>query len=476
MTDWSILGGNPAPGDPEAFSDVATALSPVVAMAHSSCDSVRAMGQQTDSAAWSGIAATAFGESIHAVPIELGELVDSHELAIRSLNDYSSELTALQQQANEVLEGALAAQSAANSASSRLAAAQARYSLENEQYWFYTAKIAALEAARDASDIAGDTAESSLLAQEVASAVGAQQTAWTSRSEAEMSIQGAQSDLDDAQSQLSDSQSSARALAAQRVQAAQSLAGRLSLAGEFSVQRRSWIDRVEKDLSSVAGFKLPVGLSEGAIFRMARDATGRTHTTGSLSWASTASREASASNSGTIVRSGVVNGQSVDGSVTAFERASISADATRSASLAHGAAGAATVGVEAIAGAQASGMVGTNNLGVGGQASVTSGAEATASTFGSIGPSGIQAGASGSAFVGDQAQLSVTDHIEGANVSATGAAQIGLGVSGHADAKVTASDVSLSLGGSAAVGLGLSGAVSVNVDPETVLDNAEDWL
>ena len=71
MTDWSILGGDPAPGSADVFETVANALGPIVQIGQSSANSIRSMAGQAGSDIWSGTAASAFAESVHVIPKDL---------------------------------------------------------------------------------------------------------------------------------------------------------------------------------------------------------------------------------------------------------------------------------------------------------------------------------------------------------------------------------------------------------------------
>ena len=96
MTDWSLLGGNPAPGSPGVFEGVARVLAPIVDHSESSSSSVRTMAQQAGSSSWSGTAAETFAEAVYAIPNDLGDLVLANQRAISALNTSSETLTTLQ--------------------------------------------------------------------------------------------------------------------------------------------------------------------------------------------------------------------------------------------------------------------------------------------------------------------------------------------------------------------------------------------
>jgi len=252
VTDWSVLGGDPAPGSPDVFSAVAQALQPVVDQGESGSQSIRGMAQQAGSVLWSGKAADTFAESVHVIPVDLGQLVGGHQAAIGALNNYSGTLSALQQQASQALANAQSAQDAANSASTRLARAEASYSQANEDYWYYLGKVDVLEVEKRASDAAGNHTESARLEAEIGAATNSRNEAWSQRAGASADISSATSARNAAQTQVADEQAIANGIAAQRGEAISVFVGQITAASEFVVGERSWIDRISHDFDSVA--------------------------------------------------------------------------------------------------------------------------------------------------------------------------------------------------------------------------------
>lgn len=255
MTDWSILGGDPAPGDADAFESVANALRPIIEIGQSSADSIRSMASQASSDLWSGIAASAFAESVHAIPSDLADLAVAHQTAVRALEDYAATLRSLQQQATQVLSTALSDQQSADRASARLNSAENSYNSANEQYWFYSSKVDVLEVERDVANAAGEHAASTWISHQIVLATESRNAAWSARAAAESDIQSAQSALNSARQDVANEQQAARSIASERQSAAQTLAALLASAAEFVVGKRSWFDRVEKDFDSVAAFQ-----------------------------------------------------------------------------------------------------------------------------------------------------------------------------------------------------------------------------
>jgi hypothetical protein len=222
------------------------------------------MAQQAGTTVWSGVAADAFAESVHAIPIDLRELVDAHQRAMRALTDYGATLRNLQCQAAQILAEAMSSQGNVESASSRLSQAQSQYGEANGQYWLTRGEVEVLEGAKAAAVLVGDQAASSRLVHEISAAVHARNAAWSNRAAADAEIQSAQSALNVSRQQVAEAQSAARRIAIEREGAAQTLAGLMTSASEFVVGRRSWMDRVRTDVNAVSRFNWKHA-AEGAI-------------------------------------------------------------------------------------------------------------------------------------------------------------------------------------------------------------------
>jgi len=253
VTDWSLLGGNPAPGSPGVFEGVARVLAPIVDHSESSSSSVRTMAQQAGSSSWSGTAAETFAEAVYAIPNDLGDLVLANQRAISALNTYSETLTTLQSQATQVLTRAQSDQNNINSASTALGAAEASYVSADAEYEYFRVKVDVLEGEKFVAGVAGDHAEAARLEAEILSASQSRNAAWNQRNDASQRISTSQSALRSAQKQLADEQTNANRIAAQRNEAIGVFVGQMNAAADFVVGQRSWFDRVRQDFDSVAG-------------------------------------------------------------------------------------------------------------------------------------------------------------------------------------------------------------------------------
>ena len=222
MTDWSILGGNPAPGAPGTFDAVAGLLSPIVEASEGSERDDPLYRAASGELCVVRYSADAFAESVHAVPNDLAELATAHQTAIRALSEYSVTLGNLRQQAAQILSRATGAQAQVDSASSRLSSTQGSYTQADARYALYGAKADSLELAKGAADLGGNVATSSRLAQ-ITAAIQLRNAAWADRSAAQAQIDSAQSALNGFRQDVADEQAAARSIAGQREMAAQAL-------------------------------------------------------------------------------------------------------------------------------------------------------------------------------------------------------------------------------------------------------------
>ena len=216
MTDWSLVGGNPAPGSPGVFEDMARVLTPIIDHSETSSSSVRAMAQQAGSSSWSGTAAETFAEAVSAIPNDLGDLVLANQRAISALNTYSETLTSLQSQATQVLNRAQDDQNDINSASTSLGAAETSYQSADTEYDYFRLKVDALETEKYLLNLAGDHIEDARLQAEIDSATQPRNAAWNQRNNASQRISSSQTALKSAENNLADERANANAIASQR--------------------------------------------------------------------------------------------------------------------------------------------------------------------------------------------------------------------------------------------------------------------
>ena len=477
MTDWSVFGEDPASGTPDVFETMARALNPVVDTSQSSSDSLRMMALQAGLPTWFGSGATAFAESVSALPADLGEVAAAHQTAISALSNYAETLRSLQQHAAQFLAAAQSAQRDVASALADRAEAAARYSQADQQHYSCEVEGDALEAARVAAAAVGDVATSARLEVEIAAMTQARDIAAAERFAAAADIEAAKSALDCAQAHVADEQANARRIAASRCEAAKILIRHLEQLSEFSIRRRSWIDRVPQDLQSlgsVRGSQILGGSHKGRSGEVGKLLFGPT---------SLAAETARTVEQGWTTRQGAgwVRGYNVQeqhagtlGSVPidAGVAASATVDAQAQSDVSVSRKGltlGADASVSAEAQAEVRADVGNRYLGATSVASASVGAEAEGDGSVHVGLDGVEAKVGAQAFAAASASEQASVHALGATATARGSVYAGIGIYANADADVTMKDVKMSAHLGAALGLGAGINVSIDVKPLDVI-------
>lgn len=106
---WDLIGGNPAPGDPAAYRELARAFSQTAENADGARRRLQDFGASCDDTIWRGEAADAFRDKIKELPPKLEKLHRSYDTASRAMGTYGSVLGDLQSRARALLEQADAA-------------------------------------------------------------------------------------------------------------------------------------------------------------------------------------------------------------------------------------------------------------------------------------------------------------------------------------------------------------------------------
>lgn len=106
VRNWDLVGGNPAPGDPAAYDQLAKALAQVADNAESVHGRLKSLNGGCDTSIWRGKAADAFREEIGKLPDHLKKLLDSYRAAAAAMTNYGCTLQTLQTEADQLVEGA----------------------------------------------------------------------------------------------------------------------------------------------------------------------------------------------------------------------------------------------------------------------------------------------------------------------------------------------------------------------------------
>lgn len=107
--DWGLVGGDPAPGEPAAFSSLSSSFSRTARNAEDSNRQLARLASGVDSSIWKGEAADAFRDKIEELPEQLAKLTDSYASASGALATYARVLADLKARAEAAVARAGAA-------------------------------------------------------------------------------------------------------------------------------------------------------------------------------------------------------------------------------------------------------------------------------------------------------------------------------------------------------------------------------
>jgi len=101
---WDLVGGDPAPGNPAAYTDLSRLFGDVAGNAQSAHGRLTALKDNTDESIWKGKAADAFREEIDKLPEHLSKLMQSYQKASEAMTTYGNLLRELQDEAKQQIE------------------------------------------------------------------------------------------------------------------------------------------------------------------------------------------------------------------------------------------------------------------------------------------------------------------------------------------------------------------------------------
>lgn len=125
MTDWTLVGGDPAPGDPVVVRQMAVAFDNTSIRAHDASGAItRLVGQVHAGQIWTGRAALAWVDQAQSLPPDLGKLAASYGEAAAALRTYAGALEGYQSAGRRIAEEAIAAHAELGRAQADVARAQ----------------------------------------------------------------------------------------------------------------------------------------------------------------------------------------------------------------------------------------------------------------------------------------------------------------------------------------------------------------
>jgi len=107
--EWELVGGDPTPGDPGAYSTLSDFFEGTAQNASEAGSRLRALALNADDQVWRGEAADAFREDLGELPKKLEQLHNSYHEASEALRIYGVSLRQLQARAESELHKAVAA-------------------------------------------------------------------------------------------------------------------------------------------------------------------------------------------------------------------------------------------------------------------------------------------------------------------------------------------------------------------------------
>lgn len=234
--DWSDLGGNPAPGDPDAVRAMGSRLRDLADSVQVQNRLLRSVGADGESV-WVGPAADAFRPHLAKLPGQMDKLTTSYRDAADALDAYWPRLAAAQQLAVAGWHRAQAAKRDAGTARAEVASAATAAGAAADAYNHAVTAAAALPA-----DPTGATAL------RVSTLQSAYRSASSRLSAANSTLAAAQAGLQAARSMIDSARSEARASARQA-------AASLHQAGNAGIHNphHSWFSSIVDDVEGVVG-------------------------------------------------------------------------------------------------------------------------------------------------------------------------------------------------------------------------------
>ena len=107
--EWELVGGDPTPGDPNAYTRLSCFFDGTAQNASEAARRLRSLALNADDSVWRGEAADAFREDLGELPKKLDKLYNSYHEASEALRIYGVSLRQLQARADTELHKAVAA-------------------------------------------------------------------------------------------------------------------------------------------------------------------------------------------------------------------------------------------------------------------------------------------------------------------------------------------------------------------------------
>lgn len=128
MSDWDLIGGDPAPGDPGLIRLLAGDLATTATGAQDARVALSSIGGEVVASGWKGEAAEKFEQAFTPIAPDLGAMAESYDRAADALRTYATELNEIQAEVRYALNRARLAKQRQDLTGPRLDAARATVS------------------------------------------------------------------------------------------------------------------------------------------------------------------------------------------------------------------------------------------------------------------------------------------------------------------------------------------------------------
>jgi len=144
---WTLIGGNPAPGDVGVLETASGSVYQVREEANDFVRQVRGILAGWAGSGWSGPAASKFEEFLQAAGQHLSQMESAHEPVGNALTAHATALAEQQPIATRALQAAERAQARRDTASDRQASARAQYARAEQSHTQATSELSRIESA-----------------------------------------------------------------------------------------------------------------------------------------------------------------------------------------------------------------------------------------------------------------------------------------------------------------------------------------
>ncbi|MEQ1785440.1 MAG: hypothetical protein ABL966_00180 [Acidimicrobiales bacterium] len=240
MTDFALVGGDPAPGQPGWFTFVSRSFRSVQETAEVCASDLRNLTEQWGAADWSGEAADRFRALIGDLPKDLDKLFISYLTAEKATAQYADRLAELQADARTSLGRARSATDDEDRARARHQDAANRFGAADGSYHGWQSEVRRVRVQLGA---AVEPSQRSTAEAQLRHAERERGRAGSARSAAQSTMATEERSIEDARSRIRAQVHACRSVADARQAALATLRSKLAAASEVGIQNRNFFER-----------------------------------------------------------------------------------------------------------------------------------------------------------------------------------------------------------------------------------------